>query len=178
MTFAIDSPDFSLASLQEVVICKNNNIHILLNSSFDTPILSLKSGRDTRADGLFQSENIEGDQLTPFTYNQEEIEADALDADLGIEEEEKEIHSNLKLQYVRDIVKLQSSYAVQYEVGHNYQYLQIPTLVSDDELVLGKTYTSKSPIDRILIIRQDIQRERKRLNILLMTTHRYDKVLD
>ncbi len=38
MTFAMDSLDFSLAALKEIVICKNNSMHVPLNPSFDTPI--------------------------------------------------------------------------------------------------------------------------------------------
>ncbi len=56
--------------------------------------------------------------------------------------------------------------------------LQTPALVSEDESALGKAYISKRPVARILMIRQDVQRKRKRLNTLLMAAHRYDKVLD
>lgn len=41
--FAIDSPDFSLTSLQKIVICKNNSMRTSLNSSFNVSILSAKS---------------------------------------------------------------------------------------------------------------------------------------
>ncbi len=43
---------------------------------------------------------------------------------------------------------------------------------------MGKVYTRKGPISRILMVRQDIQRERKRLNTLLIAAYRYNKVLD
>ncbi len=64
MTFAMDSPDFSLASLKEIVIRKNNSMCVPLNPSFDTPILSSRSGR---SDELLQPANIEEDELAPFT---------------------------------------------------------------------------------------------------------------
>ncbi len=44
--------------------------------------------------------------------------------------------------------------------------------------MLDKAYINKRPIGRILMICQDVQRERKRFNILLMAAHRYNKVLD
>ncbi len=56
--------------------------------------------------------------------------------------------------------------------------LQTPALVPEDKSALGKAYISKGPVGRILMICQDVQRERKRLNTLLMVAHRYDKVLD
>ena len=40
--FAMDSPNFSLASLQEIVIYKNNNMCTTLNPSFDILILCIK----------------------------------------------------------------------------------------------------------------------------------------
>ncbi len=101
-----------------------------------------------------------------------------LDADLEVEEEDKEIQSNLSLRHAREIIKIQASYRAQYEEGHGYQSLQTPALAPDDESALGKVYTRKGPIGRILMVRRDIQRERKRLNALLMAAHRYDKVLD
>ena len=45
MTFIINSPDFFLASLKEIVICKNNSIRVFLNPSFNIPIFSSWSGR-------------------------------------------------------------------------------------------------------------------------------------
>lgn len=45
-------------------------------------------------------------------------------------------------------------------------------------MALGKTYTSKGPVGRILMVHQNVQRKRKHLNALLIATHRYDKVLD
>ena len=68
IAFAINSLDFSLTSLQEIVIRKNNSICVSLNSSFNASILNLKLGWGTRADGLLQSENIEEDQLMPSTH--------------------------------------------------------------------------------------------------------------
>lgn len=85
MTFAMDCPNFSLASLQKIVIYKNNNMCVSLNLSFNAPILSLKPRWDARVNGLFQPENIEEDQLACSTHKQEEIEADALDANLEFE---------------------------------------------------------------------------------------------
>lgn len=74
-------------------------MRIPLNPSFDAPILSFKSSWAIRVDGLFQPENIEEDQLALFIRKQKEIEADVLNVDLGVEEEEREIHSNLGLQH-------------------------------------------------------------------------------
>lgn len=45
MTFTMDSLDFFLASLKEIIIHKNNSIHIFLNPSFDIPILPIWSNR-------------------------------------------------------------------------------------------------------------------------------------
>ncbi len=64
MTFAMDSPDFSLVSLKEIVIRKNNSIRVPLNPSFDTPILSSRSGR---SDEILQPANIEKDELALST---------------------------------------------------------------------------------------------------------------
>ncbi len=94
MTFAMDSPDFSLTSLKEIVICKNNNMHVPLNSSFDIPIFS---NRSDRSDKLFQPENIDEDELVPSTRKQEKIKAEVLDTNLEVEEKDKEIQSNLRL---------------------------------------------------------------------------------
>lgn len=55
---------------------------------------------------------------------------------------------------------------------------QIPALISKDESALNKAYIRKRPVSRIQMICQDIQPERKWLNILLMATHRYEKVLN
>lgn len=61
MTFIMYSSNFSLSSLKEInVICKNNNIRIVLNSSFDISIFSSWSGR---LDRLFQSKNIKDNEL-------------------------------------------------------------------------------------------------------------------
>ncbi len=84
------------------------------------------------------------------------MEAEVLDIDLGVEEEDKEIQSNLKLQYAHKIIKIQASYEAQYKKGHDYQSFQTPALAPDDELALGKVYTRKGFIGRILIIHQDI----------------------
>ncbi len=74
-----------------------------------------------------------------------------LDADLEIEEEDKE--SNLRLQHMREIIKIQAFYGAQYKESHNYQSLQTPALTSDDESALSKVYTRKDPIGHILMIR-------------------------
>lgn len=92
MTFAMDYSNFFLLSLKKLVIYKNNNIHALLNSSFDTSIFFSQSGK---LDRLFQLKNIEEDELALFTHKQEEIEVDTLNTNLEVEEEEQEIHSNL-----------------------------------------------------------------------------------
>ncbi len=94
MTFTMDSLNFSLPSLKKIVIFKNNNMCIPLNPSFDTLILSSWSNR---SDELLHPENIEEDGLVPSIREQEEIEVEALDADLEVEEEDKEIQSNLRL---------------------------------------------------------------------------------
>ncbi len=94
MTFVINSPYFSLASLKEIIICKNNSMRVLLNPSFDRPIFSSWSNR---SDELLQLENIEKDELGSFPHKQKEIEVEALDADIEIEQEDREIQSNLRL---------------------------------------------------------------------------------
>lgn len=45
---------------------------------------------------------------------------EVLDADLGVEEEEKKIHSSLGLQSVCKIIKIQALYRTKYREGHNY----------------------------------------------------------
>ena len=42
MTFIMDSPNFSLISLKEIIIYKNNSMCTALNLSFDIPILNVK----------------------------------------------------------------------------------------------------------------------------------------
>ncbi len=106
------------------------------------------------------------------------MEAKAFDADLEVEEEDREIQSNLRLQHACKIIKIQAFYGAQYKEGYDYQSLQTRALAPDDKSALGKVYTRKGPIGRILIVRQDIQRERKRFNAVLIATHRYNKVLD
>lgn len=101
-----------------------------------------------------------------------------LDANVRVDEEERVIYANLVLQYAWDFIKLQASYRVQYKEDYNYQSLQTRTFISEDKSALAKTYISKNPIGHILIVCQDIQQECKRLNILLIAAHRYDKVLD
>ncbi len=85
------------------------------------------------------------------------MEAEALDADLEVEEEDREIQSNLRLQHARKIIKIQAFYGAQYEEGPDYQSLQTPALAPDDESALGKVNTRKDPIGHILIVCQDIQ---------------------
>ncbi len=77
-----------------------------------------------------------------------------------------------------EIIKILTFYMAQYEENHDYQSLQTPFLAPDDKSALGKVSTRKRPMSCIFMVRQDIQRKRKRLNALLMATHRYDKVLD
>lgn len=84
-------------------------MHISLNLSFDIPIFFIQSGK---SDELFQQENIEEDELILSTRKQEEIEAKILDIDLEVEKEEREIYSNLRLQHICEIVKIQASYRV------------------------------------------------------------------
>lgn len=96
MTFAIDSPDFSLTSLQEIVICKNNSIHTFLNSSFNTSILSTKN-QNNKAFGIFIAKNIEKNKLMPFIHKQKKIEIDVPGVNMGIKEKKKEVHVNLRL---------------------------------------------------------------------------------
>ncbi|MCJ1346864.1 hypothetical protein MMC31_005083 [Peltigera leucophlebia] len=155
MTFAMDSPDFSQAFLQEIVIRNNNNMRVPLNPVFNSPILSSGQGKNNL---LFQPNDIIEDQFALSTRIQEEMEANALERDLEIEELEREIRTSLDIQHAWDIIKLQAAYK--------------------DESALGKAYISKRPVGYILIVRHDIQRERKRLNTLLMAAHRYNKVLD
>ncbi len=45
ITFAMDSPNFFLTSLKEIVTCKNNSIYVSLNLSFDIPIFSSQSSK-------------------------------------------------------------------------------------------------------------------------------------
>ncbi len=85
------------------------------------------------------------------------MEAEAFNADLEIEEEDKEIQSNLRLQHVREIITIQASYRAQYKKGHNYQSFQTPVLAPDDNSALGKVYTRKDPISCILMVRRNIQ---------------------
>lgn len=87
-------------------------MHVLLNLTFNLSILSLKSGRSTRINAFLQPENIEKNYLALFTHKQKKIKVDILDADLRVEEEEKEIQSNLRLQYAWNIVKLQTLYKI------------------------------------------------------------------
>lgn len=51
----------------------------------------------------------------PFTREQEEIKAKALDINLGIEEEKKKIHSNFEPQHIGKIIKIQAFYRAQYK---------------------------------------------------------------
>ncbi len=106
------------------------------------------------------------------------MEAETIGANLEVEEEDREIQSNLRFQHTRKIIKIQAFYRAQYEDGHIYQSLQTPVLAPDDKSALGKVYTKKGPIGRILMVRRDIQQERKRLNALLIAAYRYDKILD
>ena len=85
------------------------------------------------------------------------MKAEALNADLKVEEEDREIQSNLRLQHACEIIKIQAFYGAQYKEGHDYQSFQTLALSPDDELALDKVYTRKGPIGRILIVRQDIQ---------------------
>lgn len=66
MIFVMDSPNFSLVSFQEIVICKNNSIRNALNSNFDVPILNAKA-ESNRALGIFMAENIESNELASST---------------------------------------------------------------------------------------------------------------
>lgn len=150
-------------------------MRVPLNPVFNSPILSSGRGKNNL---LLQPDDIEEDQFAPLTRVQEEMEANALEADLKIKELEREIRTSLDIQHARDVIKLQAAYGVRYEEDHNFMSLQTPALVPEDESALDKAYISKGPVGRILMIRHDIQRERKRLNILLMAAYRYNKVLD
>lgn len=97
MIFAMDSHDFSQASQQEIVICKDKSMRALFTIIFNAPIL--KSGQGNKADLLFQADNIKEDLLAPSTRKHEEIEASALEADLEIKESEREILTDLGLQH-------------------------------------------------------------------------------
>lgn len=57
--------------------------------------------------------------MASFTYKQEEIEADVFDANIKVEEKEKGIPSNLELQYMWNIIKLQVLYEIQYKEALN-----------------------------------------------------------
>lgn len=83
-----------------------------LTTMFNVPIL--KSGWSNKANLLFQADNMKEDLLAPSTCKQEKIEASVLKADIEIEEseKEKEIRTDLELQHVRDIVKLQKAYDI------------------------------------------------------------------
>lgn len=109
MTFAMDSPDFSQASLQEIVIRKNNSMCIPLNPIFNSPILSSGRGKN---DPLLQSDNIREDQFAPSNRKQEEMEMDALEMDQEIEESERKIWTSLDIQHARNVIKLQATYGV------------------------------------------------------------------
>lgn len=150
MTFAIDSGNFFQVSLQKILIRKDKSMYAPFTIIFNTSIL--KSSHGNKANLLFQTDNIKEDLLAPSIRKQEKIEASVLEADLKIEESEREIWTDLKLQYARDIVKLQEAYSVQYKENHNFISLQIFALVLEDKSVLGKTYISKKPISRILMI--------------------------
>lgn len=156
MTFAIDSPDFSLSSLLKIAIYKNNSMRIALNSNFDASIFNAK-GWSGRALGIFTTKNIEEDELALFIHKQKKIETDILDTNMGVKKEKKEVYANLELQYIWENIKLQVLYKVLYKKRHNYQFFHTLTLISKDELALLKAYISKSPVDRIFIIYHDIQ---------------------
>lgn len=109
MTFAMDSPDFSQASLQKIVICKNSSMRILFNPIFNFPILSFGQGKNNQ---LLQSDNIKEDQFAPLTHKQEETETDTLEIDQEMEESERKIWTSLDIQHGRDVIKLQTTYSV------------------------------------------------------------------
>ncbi len=104
MTFTMDSPDFSQASLQEIVIRKDKSMRAPLITIFNAPIL--KSGWSNKTNLLLQAENIKKDLLAPLTRKQEKMEASALEADIEIDKSEREIWTDLELQHIRDIVRL------------------------------------------------------------------------
>ena len=78
-------------------------MHVPLNRSFNTLILSSRSGR---SDELFQPANIKKDELAPSICDKEEMEAEVLDTNLEIEEEDRKIQFNLRLQHARKIIKI------------------------------------------------------------------------
>ncbi len=83
--------------------------------------------------------------------------AEAFNANLEVEEEDKEIQSDLRLQHVREIITIQASYRAQYKKGHDYQSFQTPALAPDNKSALDKVYTRKDPIGCILMVRRNIQ---------------------
>lgn len=153
ITFIIYSPKFSPASLKEIVICKNNSMHISLNSNFDTPSSSSQS---SRSNIFLQHENMKEDELASSTCKKKKIEAEVLEPDLWVKEEKREIYSNLGFQHICEIVKIQVSYEVQYREDYNYQSFQTLTLTLDDESDLSKVYTRKKSNDCILMVCQNI----------------------
>ncbi|MCJ1345088.1 hypothetical protein MMC31_003293 [Peltigera leucophlebia] len=109
ITFAIDSLDFSQASLQEIVIRNNNKMRVSLNPVFNLPIPSSGQGKNNL---LLQRDDIIEDQFAPLTRIQEEIKANVLERDLEIKKSEREIWTSLDIQHARDVIKLQAAYGV------------------------------------------------------------------
>lgn len=92
----------------------------------------------------------------PFICKQEEIEVDTLNANIKIEKEKREVHTNLRLQHVQDIIKLQAIYEIQYKENYNYQSLQTSILIPKDKSALVKVYISKRPIGHIFMVCKNI----------------------
>lgn len=84
------------------------------------------------------------------------MKVSALKVDLKIEESEREIWIDLKLQHAWNIVKLQEVNGIQYKEDHNFMSFQTLALVSEDKSALGKAYISKRLISFILMICQDV----------------------
>lgn len=69
ITFVMNSPNFFLTSLKEIVTCKNNNICVSLNLSFD---ISIFSSQNDKLDKFLQPNNIEEDELALSSHKQKE----------------------------------------------------------------------------------------------------------
>lgn len=84
------------------------------------------------------------------------MKANALERNLEIKEWEKKIWTSLNIQHIRDIIKLQAMYGIQYKKDHNFKSLQTPIFVSEDKSALGKTYISKKLVGHIFKVCHEI----------------------
>ena len=176
LTFDLGDSSFGPLVKSEVVVIEN------YHTSFDEikypPILGTMEATSQGESVASEPGEMQEDILAVHVRESENLDTEALHADMQIEAEEADRLAKLKRKYANAIVDIQDDHGVKYAKGQSFQSLLEPALAPEEEDKLARAYRRKGLIGKALQIRDDFQREHARVSALVIAAHQYSIELD